>query len=273
MKIGLIGCGAMGSAIIRGACANGLISGADLVVNDCYEPAAQKLKEDLGAHFEPSNPKLVGDTDMVIVAVKPQHQAELLHEVSAAAQAKRTIIVSIAAGRNLADMEECLGGQVPVVRVMPNVNATVGASMSALCGGKYASDEDLAKAQQIFEAVGETTIIKEELFSVYSALAGCSPAWIFRFIDALAQTAVSHGMPKAQGTKAAAQAVVGSGLMVLKALEDGKVPAQLVDQVCSPAGTTVAGLLAMEDKGFSPSVRSAVDAAVWRDQELGKLTK
>lgn len=273
MKLGLIGCGAMGGAIVRGAHKNGLIDGKDLIVNDVYEPAARVLRRELGATYEPDNTELVKRSELVIVAVKPQHQAQLLKQLGDAARENRTIMVSIAAGRSLVDMEDCLGEHVPVIRVMPNLNASVGQAMSGLCGGTYANESDLSKAQEIFEAVGETTIINEGLFSVYSALAGCSPAWIFRFIDAMAQTAVSHGMPKAQATKAAAQAVVGSGILVLNALEEGKVPAQLVDSVCSPAGTTVAGLLAMEDKGFSPAVRAAVDAAVARDQELGKLGK
>lgn len=270
MKLGLIGCGAMGSAIVKGATQAGVISGNNLYLYDISAKKAQQLAQELQAQQRDDAIQVVADSDIVILAVKPQHQSNLLRQIRLQVSRTQPIVVSIAAGRTIAAIEAELEPTAKVVRIMPNVNASVGQAMSGLCAGTNASNADLDAVQAIFEGVGETTVIDESLFSVYSALAGCSPAWIFRLIDAMGSAAVAHGMPKAQATKTVAQALVGSGTLMLESLKEGKVPAQLIDQVCSPAGTTIAGLLALEDMGFSPALRNAVDAAVARDEELAK---
>lgn len=140
--------------------------------------------------------------------------------------------------------------------------------MSGIAANQYVSDEALAEVRAMFDAIGKTALVPEDHFAAFAALAGCSPAWIYRFIDALAQAGVAHGFKKEEATRIVAQAVAGSAQNVLENLPQGLNPQALVDQVCSPAGTTVAGLLAMEDAGFSAAARTAVNAAVARDQEL-----
>ncbi len=269
MTIGFIGAGTMAGAIVRGVTAAGVVAGDDVLLFDVHAPVAQALADDVGAAVAPSAEALVRDSDVVVLAVKPQVLHGVLDELAGAVGERRPLLVSIAAGITLAALEQHLpGADVPVVRVMPNVNAQVGAGMAAVCGNAAASAEDVARVVEIFGAVGEAVELPEHDFAVFTAIAGSSPAFVFTFVDALARGAVRGGMPKALATRIAAQAVLGSARMVLERADDGVTPADLVDMVCSPAGTTIAGVVAMEEAGFSPAVVRGVQAVVDRDREL-----
>lgn len=271
MRYGMIGCGSMGGAIVKGAVTSGLTAGSDWFLSGGASRRAADLADAIGANFTADAAAVAREVDVLILGVKPQVQPGVLAEVSGALRGREgrlPIVVSIAAGRTIASIESALGAPAPVVRVMPNVGAEIGASVSGVCAGAHATAEDLQTVVKLFESVGATAVITEDKFGVFSAIAGCSPAWITRLIDALAQAAVAHGLPKAQATAIAAAAVSGTGQLVTAALERGEVPANVVDKVCSPGGTTVAGLLAMEDAGFSRAVRAGVNAAIKRDAEL-----
>ncbi|WP_324652971.1 pyrroline-5-carboxylate reductase [Georgenia sp. H159] len=270
MTIGFIGAGTMAGAIVRGATAAGVVPGGDVLLYDVAADAAQRLADDVGASVAPSAEAVVTGSDVVVLAVKPQVLPAVLGGLAATVVRRRPVLVSIAAGISLAALEERLpGGEVPVVRVMPNVNAMIGAGMAAVCGNEAASADDVARVVEIFAAVGEAVELPEKDFATYTAIAGSSPAFVFTFIDALARGAVRGGLPKALATRIAAQAVLGSARMVLERAADGVSPADLVDMVCSPGGTTIAGIVAMEESGFSPAIVRAVQAVADRDRELG----
>ena len=265
---GFIGAGNMASAIVKGMLAGGT-SAEEIVVTDADEKARARLGDDAGVRVTDSNTSIVECSDVVVLAVKPHIIARVLEEVRDVLAEHAPLIVSIAAGTTL----ESLAAQSPdgarIVRVMPNVNAMVGHGMAAVTGNEKAGADEVAAIVEMFKQVGDAIELDESDFSAYTALGGSSPAYAFAFIDALARGGVAHGIPKALAVRIAAQALLGSAQMVLTGAEQGRTPADLVDMVSSPAGTTVAGTIAMEEAGFSAAVVKAVDAVVARDEALG----
>lgn len=266
-ELGVIGVGNMGSSIVCGVLETGRLKGKEVALHDPNPDALSGFKTQYSVSIPKDQTELAKQSKIILLAVKPQYMDQVLTEIQDSLVHK-PILVSIAAGKDLAFFEDRLGSQIPVIRVMPNLNARLGQSISALTPGTAASPEDLEAVGKIFECVGKTTVLPENQFPTFMALAGCSPAWIFRLIDSLATQAVAQGLQKTQAVKIVAQAVAGSALNVLHSLEQGTTPADLVDQVCSPGGTTVAGLLAMEEAGFSNSLGTAVKAAIRRDQQI-----
>jgi len=271
MTVGFIGTGNMANAIVRGMVGSGGFPADEVVVFDRNTDKRDLLGADLGVQVAGSAEELVDASDVVVVAVKPQGIPALLEGLAGRIAERRRVVVSIAAGTPLARLESFLttdaapGSDSAVVRVMPNVNAMIGAGMSAVTGNAAATSDDVATVVAIFQAVGEVVEIPESQFSTYTAIAGSSPAFTYLFIDALSRAAVAGGMPKAQATQIAAQAVLGSAKMVR---ESQKSPWDLIDTVCSPGGTTVAGLLALEDRGFLSTVAHGVKATIDRDREM-----
>ena len=269
---GFIGAGNMAGAIVRGAIAAGT-DPASIWLTSAHDSAA-RLAEKTGARHEPDAEALAAACDVVVLAVKPRVIPAVAARIFDAVADARPLVVSIAAGIDLARLESLLPEGARVVRAMPNMAAGVGQSMTALAAGAAADESDLAAARALMDAVGRTMVIAEEDFPTFVGLAGSSPAFVFTFIDALARAGVLGGIPKAQAVEIAAQAVLGSARAVqveAAARADGgagRTPADLVDAVCSPGGTTVAGLVAMERAGFSNAVIEAVRAVVAADREL-----
>ncbi|WP_216387956.1 pyrroline-5-carboxylate reductase [Arcanobacterium phocae] len=262
--LGFIGAGSMASAIMHGLVSSGT-PGGDIIFSRRNADAGNQLATDLHARFTTDNSEVATVSHILVLAVKPYLIASILDEISPHLSPD-TIVVSVAAGVSLTDLAEHLPASQPIMRAMPNVNAHIGQSMTGLCANKYVTESAACQVRRMFEAIGQVADIPEELFSAFSAIAGCSPAWTYTYIDALARAALAEGMTKREAVRCAAQAVLGSAQMVLDAL-DTSVPAELVDRVTSPGGTTIAGLLAMEDAGFSPAVIAGVRAAVARDKE------
>lgn len=277
MTVGFIGTGNMTTAIVRGMVAAGFVPASEIVVFDPNAHKREALARDLGVVAVESNEALVAASDVVVLAVKPQVLPGVLAPLAAQIADRRRVVVSIAAGTTLAKLDGLLAvegtegsegaeaGATPVVRVMPNVNAMIGAGMAAVCGNAAASSDDVAFVVAMFTSVGAAIELPEAQFSTYTAIAGSSPAFAYLFIDALARAAVAAGMGKELATQIAAQTVLGSAQMVL---ESEKSPWDLIDTVCSPGGTTVAGLLALEDRAFLSTVAHGVAATIARDQEL-----
>ena len=277
---GFIGAGNMAGAIVRGAVEAGFTSGDDaatFLLTSAHE-SASRLAEELGderVEATDDAADLVSRSDVVVLGVKPYVIPEIAEELAEPLAEAEPLVVSLAAGVTLERLESLLPDGARVVRVMPNVAAAVGESMTALAAGTEARDEDLETARELMDAVGRTAVIAEKDFSAFIGLAGSSPAFVFAFIDALSRAGVLGGIPKAQAVELVAQAVAGSALTVqaeaAKRAEgmNGKTPADLVDAVCSPGGTTVAGVVAMERAGFSSAVIDAFNATVARDRELG----
>ena len=269
---GFIGAGNMAGAIVRGAIAAGT-DPASLLLTSAHDSAA-RLAAQTGARHEPDAGALTAAADVVVLAVKPRAVPAVTVRISDALAASRPLVVSIAAGIGLARLESLLPEGARVVRAMPNMAAGVGQSMTALAAGAAADESDLATARALMDSVGRTVLIAEEDFPIFVGLAGSAPAFVFTFIDALARAGVLGGIPKARAVEIVAQTVLGSARAVqveAAARADGgagRTPADLVDAVCSPGGTTVAGLVAMERAGFSSAVIEAVRAVVAADREL-----
>ena len=274
MKLGFIGTGAMSGAIARGLRAAGDAE-TEFFFVDNHQAAADALAEAVGGRVVGSSSELVGLVDVALLGVKPHVQPAVLAEIAPAIDAGAApALLSIAAGRSLANITsdlEAAGVQSapPIVRVMPNVNAQIGQSMSAITATPETPAETLRICQRIFESVGRCIELPESLFAAFAAMAGCSPAWLFQIADSFARAGVKHGLTKDQALVSIAQSMLGSAELLLAGLNEGRNPGALIDQVCSPGGTTVAGLLAAEQAGLADALVEAVDAAVERDRQLG----
>ena len=260
-----LGAGAMGEALTRGLLQAGTYSASDITLFDVDQTRVETLAESLGVRASNSALDAARNADAILVAVKPQiietALAPLRDEISPA-----QTVISIAAGVSTARLEACFARDVPVVRVMPNTPALVGAAASAICGGKFAKTENIALAKTLFEAVGLAIETDEKLLDGVTGLSGSGPAYVFLFIEALADGGVRAGLSREVALKLAAQTVMGSAQMLL---ETGKHPGVLKDQVASPGGTTIAGVHALENGGFRGIVMDAVLAAANRSKELG----
>ncbi|MEW6869309.1 pyrroline-5-carboxylate reductase [Trueperella pyogenes] len=264
--LGFIGTGNMGGAILRGVLAAGM-SPANVVFTRKNAEAGRAQAAQTGTRFLPTAAEVYDAADVVIVAVKPIAMASALEDLGK--QSHGQVIVSVAAGLSLATLAAHSPARSPIVRVMPNVNSQIGAGMSALCANELVAEEQLTAVEEIFATVGLTTRIPEKDFAAFSAIAGCSPAWTYTYIDALARGGLAAGLNLEQARQIAAQAVLGSAQLVLDR-QGTLTPSQLRDQVTSPGGTTIAGLIAMEAAGFTPAVVDAVNAAIARDAEIGR---
>ena len=270
---GFIGAGSMADAIIRGAVASG-VRAQDLAITSAHD-SARRLAERTGAVHPENSAALARQCDAVVLAVKPHVVPDVLVQIHDAVAAHRPLVVSIAAGVTLERIESLLPSGTRVMRAMPNMAAAAGESMTALAAGRSATREDLEDVRRLMSAVGRTVTMAEKNFSAFVGLASSSPAFVLTFIEALARAGVMDGIPKAQAVEIVTQAVLGSARIVQ--VEEtrradgaaGRTPADLIDAVCSPGGTTVAGVVAMERSGFSSAVIDAFEATVARDRELG----
>ena len=268
MRIGFIGTGAMAQAIARGAAASG-VDPPTLVFSHHTPAQARDLPHELGAAAASSNASLARQVDIVILAVKPKDQRAVIKEISPIVVGRTDVcVVSLAAGRTLDQITTDFGAGIPLVRVMPNVAATVGQSMTALTSAR-ATDAQVAAVRSLMDSVGRTILIDEDYFPVFQALASCSPAWYFQIVDSFARAGLKHGLSKDSAVEIAAQAMAGAAALLLAEREAGTIPAQLIDRVTSPGGTTIAGLLAAEEGGLSTALVGAVDASIHADSHLG----
>lgn len=268
MRIGFIGAGSMAGAIARGAAAAGL-DATEFAFSTAHPRHAQDIARELGAHACASNAEVAEASDYVVLGVAPSALRGVIREVAPAVRTRSACVVSIAAGRSLASIEQDFGAPVAVVRAMPNIAARLGQSVTALAVGAHASPEQVKGVRRLFGAVGTLEDVPESLFPVASAIGGASLAWICDAVEALARAGVKHGLTKDQAVRIAAQAVAGTGALILDAAAHGGTPQTVADRVCSPGGTTIVGLLAAADRGLGPSLAAAVDQTVARDRQLG----
>ncbi len=267
MRIGFIGAGNMGGAILRGMLDAGYIKASQAVVCDVSRRRMEELSKEIpSAVYCDSAMDLVAQSDMIILAVKPHYIQGVLDEVREGLNGKA--IVSIAAGWTTAMLAQALEGTTATyLRVMPNTPAMVGEGMTALCDDTTFSKNDFNFAKGIFDAVGRTVILPERLFDGVTAISGSSPAYIFMLIEAMADAGVKEGLPRACAYEMAAQSVLGSALMVLSS---GTHPASLKDAVCSPGGTTIEAVEELERKGFRAAVMDAMGACAEKSRTMSK---
>lgn len=261
-RIGFIGGGNMAEAIIRGLLAAGMTVD-QIKVSDPSAERRTLLSETFGISTGSDNRKVVRNSDVVVLAVKPQVHRQVLSSLDRDDDGR--LFVSIMAGIRTAALEDVLGSTDRVVRVMPNTPALVLAGAAAIAGGSRSTDDDIALTRDIFATTGETVIVGEQLMDAVTGLSGSGPAYVFSFIEALSDAGVKNGLPRDTATRLAAQTVLGAARLLLETAEH---PAVLREKVTSPGGTTIAGLHALEDKGFRAAVMAAVDAATARSKEL-----
>lgn len=263
IKLGFIGVGSMGGAIIRALLAGGHVARENLVYYD-PDPARQAQMDELEVEAALDNPEVM-HAPVVVLGVKPQALPAILASIKEFARPWH-LIISIAAGVPLAVLE----GAFPdsrVIRVMPNTPTLVGAGMAALAPGRGVTPEDLALALDLFRAVGQAVVVEERLMDAVTGLSGSGPAFVAVFIEALADGGVNMGLPRPLALTMATQTVLGTARLCH---EEQLHPAVIKDLVTSPGGTTIAGLHALESGGFRGAVMDAVSAAAARSKELGK---
>lgn len=264
MKIGFIGCGNMASAMISGILKKGIVEKGDIIASNTTEASSARTKEKLGIRTTTDNLEVVRSSDIVFLAVKPYLYATVLSQVKEALSPEQ-IVVSMTPGKTLQWLDEQLGGGHKVVRIMPNTPILVGEGISGACHNEKVTEADFEKISTILNGFGKMRVVAESLMDVVSAVGGSSPAFVYMFIEAMADAAVAAGMPRAQAYDIAAQAVYGSAKMVL---ETGKHPGQLKDEVCSPAGSTIQGVRVLEEKGMRSAVIEGLLASIEKARSL-----
>jgi pyrroline-5-carboxylate reductase len=267
-SIAVIGAGRLGETLIRGLIAAGRVRASDVVVTTAHPERATELAARLGVTAARSNPDAVRDAPTVLLCVKP-HQVDPVVRDMAPALTPAHLLISAAASAGTAFIERRIGRAVPVVRAMPNTPAMLRLGMTALCAGRHANPDHVAAAREVFDAVGRTLVVDEQHMDAVTGLSASGPAFLFIVIESLAEAGVKVGLPRAVATELAAQTVLGSGAMVI---ETGDHPARLKDEVTTPGGTTIDGILELEEGGLRVTLIKAVvratQRAVQRAREL-----
>ena len=264
--LAFIGAGNMSRSIIAGLIQAGYPAERIIAANPS-RPKLDELASQFGIRITQDNAEAAREAEVIVLAVKPHIIPLVLPPLRDVLRARKPLLISIAAGTPIKKIAALLDddGSMPIIRVMPNVNAQIGESMSALCASAAVSQAALEHAVGMFEALGRTMRIEEEQFAVFSAVACASPAFAFMFIEGLARAGLRAGMTKQQATLAAAQAVMGSARLVL---ESSLSPNDLVDTVCSPGGTTIVGVAELEEGRLIATLMKAVAAPTARDKEM-----
>ena len=264
MKYGFIGLGNMAGAIIEGMASSGKFSADEIYGFNRSEGKTLALKEKCGIIPCESAADVVNKAEVIVLAVKPQMMQGLLDDIGGLIT-KDKLVLSIAAGKACAWYEERLCENLPVVRIMPNINAKVKMAVSAICGGKNASGEDIKIADGVFSTVGKTYIIDEGMFPAFSALGGASGAFVLLYIDALAEAGVRAGFSRPMAEEIATATVIGSGMLNM---ESDEHPIALMNRVCSPGGTPVEGVVKLKELGFETAVQQGLQAIIDKDKKL-----
>ena len=265
-KLGLIGAGNMGTALLAGVVKAGLVAASDVFVTDVDSGRARSLAESVGGRAVDSNTALLEAADTIILAVKPQVIGDVLGEIAPVASA-RHLFISIAAGIPIGLITGALGDDARVVRVMPNTPSLLGCGAAGLASGGGATPEDMQRALDIFGAVGIAVEVEESQINAVTGLSGSGPAYVFRMVEAMVEAGVSVGLSREAAEQLTLQTVLGAARMVVETDVD---PAELRRRVTSPGGTTEAGLAVMEEAGFADIVGRTVARATERGEELGR---
>ena len=264
MKLGFIGAGNMGSAIIKGILSRKCLPADELYVSRKHPEKGDALARQ-GVHIMPDNVSLVRAVDRVVLAVKPVYVPDVLNEVREAVEGK--CVISIVAGWTFDMLSDALPDTARFVRVMPNTPLAVGEGMTLLSSRYTCTPEEFEFTKMIFSAAGKTAVVEDRVFTPANGISGCGPAFVYAFIEAMADGGVRYGVPRALAYELAAQTLIGAAKMVQ---ETGEHPGALKDAVCSPGGTTIEGMFALEKGGMRAAVIDAVGATVEKTLRLSK---
>ena len=265
-KVGFVGAGNMGEALIKGLVESSLVPADAIVIADSRAARVQQIAEQYGVRAAADNIALVRDADVIILAVKPQIMTPVLREIMPALT-NRPLLVSIAAGVSTATIQSVLGKYPRLIRVMPNTPALVLEGATAIARSGELDTDDLETAQEIFAAVGRVVVLEEELMDAVTGLSGSGPAYVAIVIESLADGGVKMGLDRVTAMTLATQTVLGAARLIA---ETGVHPGALKDMVSSPGGTTIAGIAALEEGGIRTTFIRAVERATLRSRELGR---
>ncbi len=267
MKLGFIGTGNLASAILRGVVAAEKILPSEILIYDINEEKLSELKKELSVNIAKSANEVAAQCENVVIAVKPKDFAALAEQIKAETNEYNPLIISTAAGTETAKIVSYFGYNARVARIMPNLNAAVGESMTAVCTSEYASFADKEFAMDFCSCFGKAVDIEEKYFSAFTAIAGSAPAFAFMFADALAMSGVKYGLPEKTAQNIASQMLLGSAKLML---ESPLAVSQLIRNVCSPGGTTIEGVCSLKENGFENAVMCAVDKTVEKDRLMSQ---
>ena len=264
--LGFIGAGNMATALIKGLIESGVYDREHLLAADKDEDALKRVSGSFGVKCYASNSKITAGSSIVVLAVKPQNMREALEEMKGAI-GDHHLIISIAAGIPLRMIREITGREIPLIRVMPNTPALIQRGVSALAAGSLATTEHMAKAKEIFGAVGDTVVVEETMMDAVTALSGSGPGYVFRMMECMVDAGVAVGLERETSLGLVVQTFIGAAHL---AKESDDSLSELRQKVTSPGGTTAAGLAVFDEKGLKEITMKAIDAACKRSLELGK---
>lgn len=264
-KLGFIGIGNMGEAILRGALRKNVLPANDIYIFDLYTAKVKALQEELGVFTAQSAAAMISACDAVILAVKPNICRSVLEENGKYLAGKA--LFSIVTGWNREELAALCPADTRILRIMPNTPCMVGEGMVAFDSDHTLNNDDITFAKEIFSATGRVEIVKSSLMNAVTGVSGSGPAYVYMFVEALADGGVRAGLSRDVAYTLAAQTLIGSAKMVL---DTGKHPGALKDAVCSPGGTTIEAVAALEKEGFRNAVLSAVSACVAKAEEMSR---
>ena len=263
-RVAVLGAGKMGGILLQAFLKNNLLAPEQIFATVQHAERAQALSAQFGVEVTTDNLAAARQADVILLGVKPIQVPVLIEEIKAALTPKK-VLLSFAASVKTRSIEDGAGCELAVIRAMPNTPAMLAAGVTALCGGRFVSTEQMAMAQRIFQTVGKTVVVDEKHMDAVTGLSGSGPAFLYIIIEALAEAGVNVGLPRDVATLLAAQTTLGSARMVL---ETGYHPALLKDAVTTPAGCTVDGILELEEGGLRVTLIMAVKRATQRAKEL-----
>jgi pyrroline-5-carboxylate reductase len=264
-KIGFIGMGNMGSAMLKGVMK--VFDKDDILFTRKNEALGRELEQETGVRFVESNAELANNVKYLVLAVKPQMYAQVIKNIENVIT-KEHVIISLAPGYSIEKLTDMLGFDSRVVRAMPNTAALLGEGMTGVSyDTTLYSITEKDTLDKIFKSFGKYVMVEEKLMSAVTCASGSSPAYVYMFIEALADSAVKYGIPRKTAYEMTAQTVLGAAKMVL---ETGKHPGELKDAVCSPGGTTISGVAALEENGFRNSIIKATDACYAKAENMNQ---
>ncbi len=265
MKIGFIGLGNMACAMIGGMLAKNAAQPEDMIGSAKTRETRERVREKYHILVAETNREVAEKADILFLAVKPVFLPEVIAQIKDAVW-EETLIVSIAAGKDLRYLSEAFGRpELKIIRCMPNTPALVLEGCTGVCAGENVTEEELSQVLSLMRSFGRASVVPERLMDVVVGVSGSAPAYVFLFIEAMADEAVAEGMPRNQAYEFAAQAVLGSARMVL---ETGRHPGELKDMVCSPGGTTIQAVKVLEEKGLRAAVMDAMEACIQKSRDM-----
>jgi pyrroline-5-carboxylate reductase len=264
LRIAVLGTGKMGGILVQAFLHSGLVPSGQIVATVAHPERAETLAAQFGIAVTTDNLSAAREADIILLGVKPNQMADVVRQIAPALYPNK-LLISFAASVKTSAIEEATGGRIPVIRAMPNTPAKLGAGVTAICRGGFVTDEQMALAEAIFSTVGRTVVVDEKHMDAVTGLSGSGPAFLYIILEALAEAGVNVGLPRDVATLLAAQTTFGAARMVL---ETGSHPALLKDEVTTPGGCTVDGILELEQGGLRVTLIKAVKRATERAREL-----